>query len=156
MNVARWLDDHEQRTWRALLHTAQGIEAALDRQLQRDVGISHSQYAVLAKLSESADRRLRMSELADRVSFSPSRLSHAVARMERAGWVRREPCADDRRGSWAVLTPEGFGVVRSAAPGHVEEVRARVFDRLTEAQQQHLRELCELLLEGLASARPVV
>lgn len=80
--------------------------------------------------------------LADRAQCSQSRLSHAVARLEECGWVRRERCPDDRRGNFAVLTDEGFGAIAAAAPGHVEEVRRSLFDVLTPDQVRSLDEIC--------------
>ena len=76
--MTRWLDEDEQRTWRSFLATSELLYAALDRQLQRDAGITHASYIVLAMLSEAPDRALRMSDLAVRANSSPSRLSHAA------------------------------------------------------------------------------
>ncbi|MFJ2028241.1 MarR family winged helix-turn-helix transcriptional regulator [Streptosporangium sp. NPDC087985] len=148
--MTRWLDDDEQCTWRAFLAASQLVQEELDRQLQRDSGMPHAYYAVLVKLSEAPDRMLRMSELATEVNSSQSRLSHAVARLEERGWVRREPCAADRRVSWAVLTDEGFAVLAAAAPGHVEAVRQSLFDRLTPEQVRQLAGICTAVLRETA------
>ena len=134
----RWLDDQEQQAWRAFLRAASRIDEALDRQLQRDAGMPHTYYQVLAMLSEAPGRSLRMSELAALTTSSPSRLSHAVARLEEKGWVRREPHPTDRRGAVAVLTDDGWDVLVAAAPGHVAAVREAVFDRLSPQQVQQL------------------
>ena len=93
----RWLDDEEQRAWRSFLRAAAAIDEALDRQLQRDAGMPHAYYQVLAMLSEAPDRTLRMSQLAEQTTSSASRLSHAVARLEEKGWVRRDKHPTDRR-----------------------------------------------------------
>ncbi|WP_329088659.1 MarR family winged helix-turn-helix transcriptional regulator [Streptosporangium sp. NBC_01469] len=146
MAVTRWLDDDEQRTWRAFLAASQLVQEELDRQLQRDSGMPHAYYAVLVKLSEAPERMMRMSELATEVNSSQSRLSHAVKRLEERGWVRREPCEADRRVSWAILTDQGLAILTAAAPGHVEAVRQAVFDRLTPDQLRHLTEICAALL----------
>jgi DNA-binding MarR family transcriptional regulator len=140
--MTRWLDDDEQRTWRGFLAATQLVNEALDRQLQRDAGMPHTYYMILVALSESPERSMRMSELADRAQSSQSRLSHAVARLEERGWVRRERCDSDRRGSFAVLTGEGFAALAAAAPGHVEEVRRSLFDVLTPEQVRQLSEIC--------------
>src|SRR4051812_25516114 len=124
----RWLDDDQQRTWRTWLAVAELLPRALDAQLQRDAGISHAAYVVLAMLSESPGRSRRMSDLARRANQSQSRLSHTVARLEERGWVRRERAAEDGRGNLAVLTDDGWDVVRALAPGHVDAVREAVFD----------------------------
>ena len=150
--MTRWLDEDEQRTWRAFLLATKAVTDALDRQLQRDSGMPHGYYEILVMLSESPGRTLRMSELADRVLSSRSRLSHAVARLEDAGWVRREACATDRRGALAVLTDEGFTALEAAAPGHVEAVRQAVFDPLSAEQVAQLRGIAETLLARVAVA----
>lgn len=149
--MTRWLDDEEQRTWRAFLAATRLVFDALDRELQRDAGMPHAYYEILVRLSEAADRRLRMSELADATGSSRSRLSHAVARLEEAGWVRREECATDRRGQLAALTEAGFEALRSAAPGHVAGVRAHLLDRLSPAQLRALREISETVLDAGAT-----
>lgn len=147
--MTRWLDEDEQRTWRAFLHATSALHAQLDRELQRDAGIPHGYYEVLVHLSEAPGRTLRMSELADRSRSSRSRLSHAVGRLEAEGWVRREACEGDRRGQMCVLTDQGFAVLERAAPGHVEGVRTHLFDQLAPAQVQQLRAVSEALVEHL-------
>jgi DNA-binding MarR family transcriptional regulator len=147
--MTRWLDGAEQATWRAFLATSELLYAALDRQLQRDAGMTHGTYVVLAMLSEAPGRSLRMSELAVRANSTPSRLSHAVSRMEDRGWVRRDRSDQDGRGTVAVLTDEGWDVLVRTAPGHVEAVREALFDRLTPAQVSSLRAVCEAVLDGL-------
>jgi DNA-binding MarR family transcriptional regulator len=151
MSETRWLDADEQRTWRAFVEASQLLFERLDRQLQRDSGLSHSDYEILVRLSESEDGRLRMSELAEHTLFSRSRLSHAVARLERDGMVRRQRCPSDGRGTFAALTPKGRSALADAAPGHVEEVRRRVFDRLTPDQAGELREISDAIGDRLAS-----
>jgi DNA-binding MarR family transcriptional regulator len=145
----QWLDDQQQRTWRAWLTMAELLPRTLDAQLQRDAGISHAAYVVLAMLSESPTRRRRMSDLARRANQSQSRLSHTVARLEDRGWVRRERAADDGRGNLAVLTDAGWDVVQKVAPGHVDAVREAVFGPLTDEQTRALGEILETLVERL-------
>ncbi len=144
----RWLDDDEQAIWRAYLATVQLVDEALDRQLQRDAGMPHAYYMLLAMLSEAPGRSLRMSDLAAVTHSSQSRVSHAVSRLEELGWVHREPSPDDRRGSVAVLTDTGYEVLAKAAPGHVEAVRQALFDPLTAAQVRQLGRICEAVLEA--------
>jgi DNA-binding MarR family transcriptional regulator len=148
----RWLDPDEQAAWRAFVAAALLLFDQLDRELQRDAGLSHASYAILARLSEAPDRALRMSDLAERSQSSRSRLSHAITRLESAGWVRRETCPSDRRGTLAVLTDAGYAVLAAAAPGHVAGVRAHVFDQLTPDQVGHLRQISEALLRHLSLA----
>jgi len=145
----KWLTAEEQATWRAYLLATRLLEEDLDRQLQRDSGLAHTHYGVLVALSEAPDRTLRMSDLATLQRFSQSRLTHAVARLEADGYVERRKCPSDRRGQLCTLTPEGMQVLRDAAPGHVAEVRAKVFDRLSPEQVAALRDACERVLDGL-------
>ena len=151
--MARWLDEDEQRTWRSFLATAELLNAALDRQLQRDAGITLASYVVLAMLSEAPDRSLRMSELAAAANASPSRLSHSVARLQERGWIRREPASEDGRGTVAVLTDAGRDMLVRTAPGHVGAVRDHVFDRLTRDQVRTLGEICATILDSLDQNR---
>jgi DNA-binding MarR family transcriptional regulator len=145
----RWLDEDQQRTWRAWLSVSELLPRALDAQLQRDAGISHAAYVVLAMLSEAPDRSRRMSDLARRSNQSQSRLSHTVSRLEERGWVRRERSAEDGRGNLAVLTDAGWDVVRTLAPGHVDAVRESVFDPLTPEETRLLGQALEAVLERL-------
>jgi DNA-binding MarR family transcriptional regulator len=148
----RWLGDDELAAWMSYVAATALLESALDRQLQRDSGMPHAYYQILAMLSEVPDRSLRMSELAAITQSSQSRLSHAVARLERNGWIRRKPCPDDRRSTFAQLTEEGFAVLAAAAPGHVCTVRTHLFDRLTPEQVGQLREITRAVLSGLGVA----
>jgi DNA-binding MarR family transcriptional regulator len=150
----RWLDDDEQRTWRAFLTAQRLLFDRLERQLQRDAGLPHAYYEILVRLSEAPDRTLRMSQLADSSLSSRSRLSHAVARLEAAGWVRRRACAEDRRGSFAELTPDGMAKLEESAAGHVEAVRSDLFDVIDRDHQHALREISEALVAHLSDAPP--
>ncbi|MGC5307601.1 MarR family winged helix-turn-helix transcriptional regulator [Micromonospora zamorensis] len=150
--MTRWLDPDEQRTWRAYLTASRVLMDTLDRELQREAGMPHAYYEILVQLSEAPGRQLRMSELAQAAGSSRSRLSHAVARLEAAGWVRREECPTDRRGQIAVLTDEGFATLAAAAPGHVEGVRRHLFDALSPAQVDQLRRISESLAEHLTGS----
>ncbi|MGB2572080.1 MarR family winged helix-turn-helix transcriptional regulator [Micromonospora citrea] len=147
--MTRWLDHDEQQTWRAFLTASRALMDTLDRELQRDAGMPHAYYEILVRLSEAPQRRLRMSELAESTGSSRSRLSHAAARLEAAGWIRREECPTDRRGQIAVLTDAGFATLAAAAPGHVEGVRRHLFDALSPAQVDQLRRISETLVAHL-------
>src|SRR6476469_585976 len=144
-----WLDDEQQRTWRAWLAVSELVPRTPDAQLQRDAGLSHAAYVVLAMLSEAPGRSRRMSDLARRANQSQSRLAHTVARLEDRGWVRRERSADDGRGNLAVLTDAGWDVVRTVAPGHVEAVRQAMFAPLTAEQTRVLGDAMQAILERL-------
>ncbi len=155
MSETRWLSEREQEIWRSFLSASIGLSDALARQLQRDAGMPHTYYEILVALSEASERTLRMSELAGVRNSSRSRLSHAVARLEEAGWVRRRDCPTDKRGSFAMLTDEGFAALEAAAPGHVTEVRERLFDQLTPEQVEQLGEISAAILRGLGAQPPL-
>jgi DNA-binding MarR family transcriptional regulator len=152
--VTRWLSADEQRSWRAWLDATVLLSDALDRQLQQDFGIPHAYYEILVRLSEAPKRALRMSELADASRSSRSRLSHAVARLEERGWVRREECPTDKRGQVARLTDAGFRALVEAAPKHVEAVRRYLVDKLTPEQMEQLGEICRTIAADLACQAP--
>lgn len=146
----RWLTPDEVDAWLHYVATSTLLEAALDRQLQRDSGMPHAYYQILAMLSEVPNRTLRMSDLAAVTQSSQSRLSHAVSRLERNGWVQRMPCADDRRSTLAHLTEAGFTALAAAAPGHVRTVREHLFDKLSCEQVGQLRAILATVLSGLS------
>jgi DNA-binding MarR family transcriptional regulator len=144
--VTQWLSSEEQRAWRAYLEATAVLFDKLDQQMQRDSGMPHGYYEILVRLSEAPQRSLRMSQLAENTQSSRSRLSHAVAALEGKGWVQRRPTPDDRRGQLAVLTDLGFSTLEQAAPGHVEAVRASLYDRLSPTQVAQLRTIFETVL----------
>jgi DNA-binding MarR family transcriptional regulator len=148
----RWLNDDEQRAWRAFLTAHRLLFERVERQLQNEAGMPHAYYEILVRLSEAPDRTLRMSRLADTSLSSRSRLSHAVARLEEAGWVERTSCESDRRGAWAHLTDAGFTALEKAAPGHVETVRSVLFDALSPEQAAALGEISTALVRHLSDA----
>lgn len=125
-----WLSTDEQRSWRAYLRGTRLLETVFDHDLQAQ-GLQLSEYEILSMLSEREGRRARMSELADLVVQSRSRLTHTATRLERSGWVRREPCPDDRRGIELVLTDEGYAQMAKIAPQHVASVRTHLLAPLT-------------------------
>ncbi|MFE9726853.1 MarR family winged helix-turn-helix transcriptional regulator [Streptomyces sp. NPDC005794] len=145
----RWLTDEEQSVWRAYLHATTLMEDHLDRQLQRDAGMPHIYYGLLVNLSQAPRRQKRMTELAKDAKITRSRLSHAVSRLEKNGWIRREECPSDKRGQNAVLTDEGYAMLSRSAPGHVEAVRQAMFDRLSPQQVQSLGEIMQVIANGL-------
>ncbi len=146
--MTRWLTDDEQLTWRRYLAGTRVLAEALERQMQRDAGIPLAYYLILAMLSEAPERQQTMGELARIVGASPSRLSHAVARLEEAGCITRERDPDNRRSTVARLTDAGMAAVVDAAPGHVDEVRRVLFDRLTPEQIDQLRNIFTAVLDS--------
>ncbi|EST26334.1 MarR family winged helix-turn-helix transcriptional regulator [Streptomyces niveus] len=130
----RWLTEAEQRAWQAYRRMFLLLNAQLARDLVQDSGLSEADYDVLSALGASPDRRRRVSELADRMLWSRSRLSHHLARMQQRGLVVREECATDGRGAVVVLTDEGTRTIEHAAPPHVESVRRHFIDLLSPEQ----------------------
>jgi DNA-binding MarR family transcriptional regulator len=154
MSEPRWLSESEQWAWRAYTAATKLVNERLDRQLQRDSGMPTTYYEILVALSESPDRELRMSELAEFTRSSRSRLSHAIARLEENGWVSRRSCATDKRGAFAVLTEDGMAAVEAAAPGHVSEVRTVLFDGLSDEQVRQLGLISEAITAQASKGCP--
>ncbi len=135
-----WLDPEELAAWREYLRASRMLEAVLDHDLQAH-GLQLSEYEIISVLSEAPRRRLRMSEIAERVVQSRSRLTHTAGRLEKRGWVRREPCEGDRRGVELVLTETGRAEITRMAPTHVGSVRGRTnqhnSERTTTTKEYH-------------------
>jgi len=145
----RWLNDDEARAWRGWVHATEHLRAQLNRELQRDSGMSDADFAVLVQLSEAPDQRVRMSDLALRMAWSKSRLSHQVSRMAERNLLTKENCPNDARGAFAVLTPHGLSEIRRAAPAHVESVREHLIDLLTPKQLKVLGDVFEEVINHL-------
>ncbi|ALC20796.1 MarR family winged helix-turn-helix transcriptional regulator [Streptomyces pristinaespiralis] len=150
--ATRWLTDDEQCTWRTHLEVNKLLMHQLEKDLQ-PFGLTNNDYEILVNLSESPDRRMRMSDLAAATLQSKSRLSHQVTRMESAGLVRRENCESDRRGLYAVLTDEGVATMRKVAPHHVASVRKHFIDLLSPEALAELRESLTPVAEHLRGRR---
>ena len=127
----RWLTAEQQQIWRSYLLGSVMLLDRIDADL-RPFGLDRAEYEILVMLSETDGHRLRMSELADAVHHSRSRLTHTISRMEKANLVKRTDCPTDRRGVWAELTPEGFELIKEAAPTHVETVRKYFVEVMSE------------------------
>jgi DNA-binding MarR family transcriptional regulator len=146
------LDEDEQRTWRAFLEATHLLWERLEAQLQRDACMPVSYYQVLVHLSEAPGQALRMSELAAACGCSRSRLSHAMARLEAAGWAERRSCPTDGRAEVAVLTGPGMAALEAAAPGHVSAVRESLFDALSPGQARELGRISQQVIDGLRAS----
>lgn len=144
-----WLSPDERRAWLGLVALAELLPARLDQQLQRDAGLTHFEYQVLAMLSEAPGRTLRMTALARRTNATLPRLSHVVKRLEQRGLVERAGCPEDRRATNAHLTDAGWDVVVDAAPGHVRTARALTVDALTPEQVAQVAQLTAAVLARL-------
>ena len=149
MEKARWLTEREERTWRALQFMQMRLEGALARQLAAESGLSYPDYVVLVALTDRPDGRLRLFELGEVLGWEKSRLSHHVGRMADRGLVAKQPCEDDRRGAFVVITKRGRTAIEAAASGHVAAVRRLFVDRLTPRQLDAIGDAAETVLAGL-------
>lgn len=138
MTDGPWLDERQQQVWRRWLAVETLLPAALHRELQADAGLSLQDFAVLVQLTEHADGRLRVTDLARLLTWEKSRASHHLTRMESRGLVERRACPEDGRGSFVSVTTAGREAIEAAAPGHVREVRSLVFDDLSDAELEVL------------------
>jgi DNA-binding MarR family transcriptional regulator len=145
----KWLNDEELTAWKRLVAVVELLPGVLDSQLRRDAGLTNFEYYVLAMLSESPQRMLRMTALAARTNATLPRLSHVVRRLEERGLVERAPCPGDGRATNAHLTDAGLRKVEETAPGHVRNVRRHVIDALTPEQIGQLDAITESLLRRL-------
>ncbi len=142
-----WLTDDEQRIWRNYLALVPRLQAAMNRQLQRDCGLSLSDFEVLVALGEAGP--LRINRLSEALAWEQSRLSHQLGRMRARGLVMRSGTDDDRRGATVNLTASGLAALRLAAPGHSELVRSLMFDGLTRPQLRAFGSVIDSVLTRL-------
>jgi DNA-binding MarR family transcriptional regulator len=134
----KWLTATELASWLSVVRLMTWLPWSIDQQLQRDSKLRMVEYQVLAMLSESPERTMRMSSLAEVTNASLSRLSHLVERLEKRGFVRREPDPTDGRFTNAILTEKGLRALAEAAPGHLAHVRSLVIDVLSPEQLRRL------------------
>ncbi|GAA2987199.1 DNA-binding MarR family transcriptional regulator [Microbacterium terrae] len=149
MSRARFYTAEELDTWVPLAALLELLPRELDAQLQRDADLTHFDYVALSALTNADGHRLQMKRLASVTNATLPRLSHVITRLERRGLVRREPSTVDARATDVVITAEGRRVVLRATPGHVENVRRVLLDRLTAEQAQSLREVAAAVLGEL-------
>lgn len=152
----RWLNQSQQRAWRAFLVGYTLLSNRLDDELREAFGIGINEYEVLVRLSESEGHRMRMSTLAEAMSFSRSRITHTISRMERAGLVDRCAASDDGRGIVARLTEQGYATLVQAAPVHVTGVRAHMVDLADDDDFAALGRVMDAVVDQLAAAHPEV
>jgi len=145
----RWLTSREDRAWRGYRRMRALLDLQLSRDLMRDSGLSEADYDVLSNLSETDGHRMRLGELAARMLWSRSRLSHHITRMTQRGLVRREECPDDGRGSTIVLTDAGLQAIVAAAPAHVNSVRQHFIDLMTDEEIEALAAFSHRVVEHL-------
>lgn len=151
--TVRWLDQDEQRAWRGYRRLRALLDLQISRDLAQDAQLSEADYDVLSDLSETDGHRLRLIELARRMLWSKSRLSHHIDRMQRRGLVRRESDGEASRAVVVVVTAAGLQAITSAAPAHVESVRRHFIDLLTAEQVKALGEAAEIVVRHLDAVR---
>ena len=149
MNNVRWLEERQERAWRALQFMQMRLGAEFARQLAVESGLSYPDYMVLVSLTDQPDGRLRLFALGRDLGWEKSRLSHHVTRMVSRGLVTKEKCGADRRGAFVVVTELGRKEIEAAAPGHVAAVRRLFVDRLTPEQLDTIGEAAAAVLAGL-------
>ena len=149
----RLLTESQMRAWRAFLGASTLVSARLNHELDEAAAISMYEYEILVRLFESEAGRVRMSQLADQVSYSRSRLTHTVGRLERAGYVLRSSCPNDRRGVYAHLTQAGYEFLAQTAPIHLDGVRRHLINRFTPSELATLTELLEKITTDADSTR---
>lgn len=152
MGDVRWLTEREERAWRGLQFMQMFLERELAHQLAAESGLSYPDYVVLVALTDRPDGRMRLFELGESLGWEKSRLSHHVARMATRGLVTKEPCDDDRRGAFVVITARGRSEIVAAAPGHLAAVRRLFIDRLTPRQIDAMTEIAETVLAAFDRA----
>lgn len=146
----RWLDEDQQRSWRAYIAGTTMLLDRLDRELRLAHDLSLPEYEVLVRLSEAPERTLRMAALADAMSYSRSRITHTVARMEKVGLIERCAADTDRRGVMARLTEAGYARLVAAAPTHVESVREHLVSRADAADFAAVGRVFDAVTDHLA------
>ncbi|BBA95247.1 putative MarR family transcriptional regulator [Actinacidiphila reveromycinica] len=149
----RWLTPVEERAWRGMMRMHDLVVSEAGRVMQEEFGLSGADYAVLAELSRLRDGRLRILELTKVLGWEKSRVSHHLGRMVKRGLLAREECAEDGRGAYVAVTPEGRAAIEAAAPRHVEDVRRLLLDHLTPGQITMLAEISETVIGKSATDR---
>ena len=147
----RWLTAEEQRVWRRWMTLNAQLSATLQRELHDDAGLSMQDYEVLVHLTDNPEGRKRVTDLARLMQWERSRVSHHVTRMEGRHLVQRVECAEDGRGAFVVITPQGRTAIEQAAPGHVNTVRRLVFDALSRDELDAFATIIEKALAQLDS-----
>jgi DNA-binding MarR family transcriptional regulator len=139
----------EWGAWRDFIAMRRQLDRELERQLQRDAGLSTADYGVLNTLSESPDRRLRGRDLGELLAWEKSRVSHQVSRMEARGLVERQDCPEDARGTWIGITPEGRRTLLRATRDHGATLRRFFFDALEPEELEALSRISKRVLGAI-------
>ena len=150
----RWLDESQQRSWRAWILGNTLLMGRLDDDLRRTFNISLVEYEILVRLSERPGRRMRMAQLADALAHSRSRVTHTIDRMEKSGYVTRGPSPDDGRGIVATMTDSGYALLEEAAHVHVTGVREHLVDLASPEDLEAIGRVLNSVADHLIAAHP--
>jgi len=151
---ARWLDESQQQSWRALVMGMTLLTDRLDADLRREFDMSLAEYEIMVRLSERPGRSLLMAQLADAMAYSRSRVTHTVKRMEQAGLLQRSESAEDGRGVVCAMTEQGWALLESMAPTHVNGVRDYLVDLACDADLEALGRVMNAVADKLAAGHP--
>ena len=149
MARARTFDDERLTTVGLLMESAAGLRRVFQRRLEESQALSNQSFDVLIRLARSPGSELRMSELAAQTSLTPSGLTRSVDRLLEQGLVARRVCPEDRRGSFAVLTPTGQALMDRAVPEHVAHIDEVLSDLFTPGEEEALAALLRRLRDHL-------
>ena len=155
MSEVEWLNEQEERAWRALQFMHLRVDGELARRLAAESNLSYADYQVLVALTDQPDGRVRLFELGSELGWEKSRLSHHIARMAKRGLVTKAKCPTDRRGSFVVVTEEGRAEIAAAAPSHLVAVRELFIDHLTGDQLDSIADAAEAVLAATDPDHPV-
>jgi DNA-binding MarR family transcriptional regulator len=143
------LSPAEERTWRALMRLMVVMPRAIDEDLCRRAGLGMTRYVVLMRLSEAPEHALRMVDLAEAVSISPSRMTRIIQSMVSEGLVTRQVVPEDARASLATLTAKGLQRLQDAWPAHLTGARRLVLDHIDPRDLADFNRIMERLLRAI-------
>jgi DNA-binding MarR family transcriptional regulator len=149
-----WLDEDQQRHWRALVMGTTLLFDRLDNDLSREHGISLAEYEILVRLSEREGKRMRMAQLADSMAHSRSRVTHTVTRLEKSKLVERIKSPEDGRGVVCAMTERGWELLVTMAPTHVRGVRDNLVDLAEPDDLAAIGRVFDAVADNLVAAHP--
>lgn len=138
MSTVSEVSPADWQLWRSFRSMGEQLGRELDRQLQRDAGLSQADYGILVSLFEAPEQRLRMGELGELLGWEKSRVSHQVGRMESRGLVTRVECESDGRGTWVTLENDGKRALLGAMREHATAIRELFLEQLEPDEKQVL------------------
>lgn len=146
----RWLTDEEQKLWRSYLGAFMRLNKAINEDLESNAQIDGLTYEIFVRLSDAQDHAVRMTELAEVVNASKSRLTYRIEQLEKKGLVVRRTCEEDGRGAWCTLTEKGFSELKNIAPSHVQTVLNEFIKQIPSDKKDELVKL----FDSIAKEKP--